>query len=73
MAKINNFKDTEGSDKEQQFLNCNKTMREHFCWGTGSIEQLSAQQAISRALTAMGNASAPSSENKSAATSRGCR
>lgn len=45
MAKINNFKDTEGSEKEQQFLNCNKTMREHFCWCTGSIEQLSAQQA----------------------------
>lgn len=45
MAKINNFKDTEGSEKEQQFLNCNKTMREYFCWCTGSIEQLSAQQA----------------------------
>ena len=26
MAKINNFKDTEGSEKEQQFLNCNN------CW-----------------------------------------
>lgn len=45
MAKINNFKDTEGIEKEQQFLNCNKTMREYFCWCTGSIEQLSAQQA----------------------------
>lgn len=45
MAKINNFKDTEGTEKEQQFLNCNKTMREYFCWCTGSIEQLSAQQA----------------------------
>lgn len=45
MAKISNFKDTEGSEKEQQFLNCNKTMREHFCWYTGSIEQMSAQQA----------------------------
>ena len=44
MAKISNLKDTEGSEKEQQFLNCNKTMREHFCWFTGSIEQLSAQQ-----------------------------
>lgn len=32
MAKINNFKDTEGIEKEQQFLNCNKTMREHNCW-----------------------------------------
>ena len=45
MAKINNFKDTEGIEKEQQFLNCNKTMREHFCWATGSTQQLSAQQA----------------------------
>ena len=45
MAKINNFKDTEGSEKEQQFLNCNKTMREYFCWSTGSTQQLSAQQA----------------------------
>lgn len=44
MAKISNFKDTEGTEKEQEFLNCNKTMREHFCWFTGSIEQLSAQQ-----------------------------
>lgn len=45
MAKINNFKDTEGIEKEQQFLNCNKTMAEYFSWCTGSIEQLSAQQA----------------------------
>lgn len=45
MAKINNFKDTEGIEKEQQFLNCNKTMREYFCWSTGSTQQLSAQQA----------------------------
>lgn len=45
MAKIYNFKDTEGIEKEQQFLNCNKTMREHFCWATGSTQQLSAQQA----------------------------
>ena len=45
MAKIYNFKDTEGTEKEQQFLNCNKTMAEYFCWCTGSIEQLSAQQA----------------------------
>lgn len=44
MAKISNFKDTEGTEKEQEFLNCNKTMREHFCWFIGSIEQLSAQQ-----------------------------
>lgn len=44
MAKISNLKDTEGTEKEQEFLNCNKTMREHFCWFTGSIEQLSAQQ-----------------------------
>lgn len=45
MAKINNFKDTEGIEKEQQFLNCNKTMREYFCWSTGTTQQLSAQQA----------------------------
>ena len=44
MAQISNIKDTEGTEKEQEFLNCNKTMREHFCWFTGSIEQLSAQQ-----------------------------
>jgi hypothetical protein len=45
MAKISSLKDTEGTEKEQQFLNCNKTMREHFCWYTGSIKELSAQQA----------------------------
>lgn len=44
MAKISNLKDTEGIEKEQEFLNCNKPMREHFCWFTDSIEQLSAQQ-----------------------------
>ena len=27
MAKISNFKDTEGTEKEQEFINCNKTMR----------------------------------------------
>lgn len=45
MAKISSLKDTEGTEKEQQFLNCNKTMREYFCWYTGSIKELSAQQA----------------------------
>lgn len=45
MAKINNFKDTEGIEKEREFLNCNKTMAEYFSWSTSSTQQLSAQQA----------------------------